>query len=166
MKKITLALTATLAVLGAVVAPQEAGAQQVTQIQPVQVSRYVKILTTKATGNINVTIPNQLQGLQCSDITLVASSVEMLPPPPGGFATQHKWTRIAHLSGNNLNSCSYTVYVPGNSQFNFSLGADSTQACMLVGGYPTPNGYEKYSVPTNTSKTINFSATMSCQNIY
>jgi hypothetical protein len=90
----------------------------------------------------------------------------MLPAPPGGFATQHKWTRSAQATGSSLGSCSYSIYVPGNSAFNLSLGSDSTDKCMLVSGQPTPNAYVSVTVPTGTTKTFNFSSQMSCQNVY
>jgi hypothetical protein len=166
MKKLTLGICAAAALLIGVVAPQDAEAQQITQISPTITARLIKVLSTKVSGNINVAIPSQLQGLQCSDITLVAASVEMLPPPPGGFATQHKWTRTTTLSGNTLNNCSYSMSVVGNSAFNLYLGGESTDKCQLVSGYPSPDSYVKVTVPTGTTKNFNFSATMTCQNIY
>lgn len=168
MKKLSFSLSAA-AMLCGLIAPQ-ANADEIKKVSPVVApavaARITKVFSTKVAGAINLNLPQQLTGLQCSDLTVFAQSTEMLPAPPGGFATGHKWTRSGQASGSDINACSYSIAVPGNSAFNLSVGGDSTDKCQLVGGQPTPNPYVSVTAPVGTTKSFNFTTNVLCQNIY
>jgi len=162
MMKLGLAALGLAAVCALATTSSHADAQVVLKPSP----EIMKALNTKVQGSINVSVPAQLAGLKCSDITVYAESVEMLPPPPGGFSTQHKWTRSAKASGASLGACSYSIAVPGNSAFNLKLGSPSTDKCQLVSGQPTPNAYVSVSVAPGTTRTFDFASNMLCQNVH
>jgi hypothetical protein len=110
-----------------------------------------------------VTLDTQAAGLQCSDITVYATSVEKkTPSQPGEIVFGPKWIRSGQASGKGLDACSYSIAVPGNSAFYFSIGADSTNQCHLPTGGPTPDPYVTVNVPLLASKTYDFTATMGC----
>lgn len=117
------------------------------KVTPQIAGRIVKLLNTKVTGTINVDPASQLAGVQCSDITLYAESVDHHPGPPGGFPGAPKWTRHGQLGGTNINACTYSLAVTGNSAFTVYLGSDSTDKCQIVTGQPTPNAYVQPTVP-------------------
>jgi hypothetical protein len=159
MKKLGLAVFGLAAVCA--LATSNADAQMIKQNPGL-----TRPIITAVQGSINVTIPAQLSGLSCSDITVRATSVEMLPVPPGSFATDPKWTRTTKATGGALGACSYSMTVPGNSAMHLAISGRPTTKCMIVIGQPSPNAYVSVTVLPGTTKTFDFASTMLCQNIH
>jgi hypothetical protein len=154
--------------LGLGILSQSSSAQADTKI--VQVNPAVmKAINTNVHGTITVT-PSQasgdLAGFQCSNLTIVATSKEYNPAPPGVFASP-KWTRTANATGSWASGqCSYSIVVPGGQQFGLTAGGNGNFDCSViaVGLSGTP---QYQTVAKGTQKVDNMTVTMlSCQNIY
>ena len=99
-----------------------------------------KILATRVTGKI--TLPAQtgkLQKFACANITVVATSKDLLPHAPNEFS-QPKWVRTSKarmIAG----QCTYSINVPPNSLFYLTAGGHGRGfACTSIGVSLTPRG--------------------------
>jgi hypothetical protein len=165
LKKIVLA---SALALGLGVLSQSSSAHADTKI--VQLNPQVlQAVATNVHGTITVN-PSQasgaLAGFNCANLTIVATSKEYNPAPPGMFSTP-KWIRTANATGSWASGqCSYSIVVPGNQQFGLTAAGNGNFDCAVIGvGLAGTPAYQ--SVPKGTQKVDNMSVTgLSCQNIY
>ena len=99
-----------------------------------------KILATRVTGKI--TLPAQtgkLQKFACANVTVVATSRDLLPHAPNEFG-QPKWVRTGKakmIAG----QCRYSINVPPNSAFYLTAGGHGRGfACTSIDVFLTPTG--------------------------
>ena len=95
---------------------------------------------------------------QCDDIIVYATSKAQVTPPPGQLGGGPVWTRGAKATGNwSKGTCSYSVNVVANSDFQVTLGTDVENNC--VGYYTvksTPQQAGWFKLSNGSSKEQNF----------
>ncbi len=115
-----------------------------------------KILATRITGTI--VLPKQsgkLAGFACANITVVATSKDLLPHDPNQFG-QPKWVRTgkAKMIGGQ---CRYSINVPPSSAFYLTAGGHGRGfACTSIDVFLTPTGAAlgPVSVPLGIKRTF------------
>ena len=112
-----------------------------------------KILATRVAGKI--TLPKQsgkLAGFACANVTVVATSKDLLPHAPNEFS-QPKWVRTGKarmIAG----QCTYSINVPPNSAFYLTAGGQGRFACTFIGVLLT-DFLGPMAVPFGTTRTAN-----------
>ena len=112
-----------------------------------------KILATRVAGKI--TLPEQsgkLAGFACANVTVVATSKDLLPHAPNEFS-QPKWVRTGKarmIAG----QCTYSINVPPNSAFYMTAGGQGRFACTSIGVLLT-DFLLPMAVPLGRTKTVN-----------
>ena len=115
-----------------------------------------KILATRVTGKI--TLPEQsgkLEGFACANVTVVATSRDLLPHYPNEFG-QPKWVRTgkAKMIGGQ---CRYSINVPPKSAFYLTADGQGRFACTSIGVFLTRRcaGARIVPVPFGVQRTVN-----------
>lgn len=122
------------------------------------------IASTRIVGTINVPAPptGELAGFACPNLYVSATSKDTIPPPPGGLFSTPKWTRGVAATGTySSGKCSYSMVVPGNSEFYLNVSGNGSFACSYVATWVGPTGAAvgPISVQIGTSKTQNLDVT-------
>jgi hypothetical protein len=115
-----------------------------------------KIFATWVTGKI--TLPAQsgkLKRFACANITIVATSKDLLPHDPNEFG-QPRWVRTGKARMINR-QCTYSINVPPNSAFYLTAGGHGRFACTSIGVSLTRAGAAlgPMSVPFGITRTVN-----------
>ena len=128
-----------------------------------------KLLMTRIQGDIAVPSTfgqsgygsaSSLANFQCSNLVIIATSKDQKPKPPNvDFWDSPVWTRSVQATGNwSSGHCSYSMVVPGDSQFKLSPGDIGSFNCapIIIGMTNTPAWQ---SVPKGTAKVDNLTIT-------
>jgi hypothetical protein len=112
-----------------------------------------KILATRVAGKITFAAQSvKLAGFACANITVVATSKDLLTHAPDEFS-QPKWVRTGKarmIAG----QCTYSINVPPNSAFYLSAGGQGRFACTFIGVSLSPTFPAFMSVPPGTTRTV------------
>jgi hypothetical protein len=114
-----------------------------------------KLLTTQVTGAIAIPAQSgKLKGFTCANITVVATSRDLLPHAPNEFGAP-KWVRIGKakmIAG----VCRYSIIVPPNSVFYLTAGGHGRGfACAFIDVLLNPSALGPHMVPLGMKKTVN-----------
>lgn len=106
--------------------------------------------------------PTSPAGFGCGDLSVTASSKEMVQPPPNpdgspAFAYP-KWERHVNATGQwSSGECKYTLFVPPNSAFYLNLSWGNHGACDYVSGITASPGYTgPFTLPKGGSKVQDY----------
>ena len=98
-----------------------------------------KILATQVGGTIVLTAQSgKLDGFTCRNITVVATSEDLVPHAPREFA-QPKWVRTGRAK-RIRGKCIYSINVPFGSEFYLTAVGEGRFACTSIDVFITPTG--------------------------
>jgi hypothetical protein len=155
MKRLV-ALVPSVAIIAAVLGADSVAVAQLPHStgvkQAVALTRITGRITVPALTDAEFTNPANKFG--CDNITVVVTSKDVIPPPPGGFQSTPKWIKSVTATGTySAGYCSYTVNVPSSSAFYVTTGSNNEFGCSVV--YVVSPNVGPYTLAKGTTKTQN-----------